>query len=227
MARTRNAQIHAVRRDAFVDVAARRITLDGYDALSIQGVIDEVGASKGAFYHYFGSKADLLEAIVEKMADGVELTWAEVLERPGLTARERLEGIFGATASYKNARRELSLGILEGWLSDRNAVLREKLRHMVVRRLTPAIMRILEQGIDDGEFTATDPEATAQVVVGLVVSTQDLASHLFVARQRDEVTLDHVLRVFGAYETALARILGLEPGRLSLTDPPTIRAWFA
>lgn len=227
MARTRNPETHAVRRDAFVDVAARRITLDGYDALSIQDVIDEVGASKGAFYHYFGSKADLLEAIVEKMADGVELTWADVLARPGLSARERLEGIFGATASYKNARRELSLAILEGWLSDRNAVLREKLRHMVVRRLTPAITRILQQGIDDGEFTATDAEATAQVVVGLVVSTQDLASHLFVARQRDEVTLDHVMRVFAAYEAALARILGIEPGRLSLTDPPTIRTWFA
>lgn len=227
MARTRNPAEHAIRRDVFVDVAARRITLDGYEALSIQDVIDEVGASKGAFYHYFGSKADLLEAIVEKMADGVEATWSDVLERPGLSARERLEGLFATTASYKNARRELSLAILEGWLSDRNAILREKLRHMVVRRLTPAIERILQQGIDAGEFTATDAEATAQVVVGLVVSTQDHASQLFVARQHDEVTLDHVLRMFAAYETALARILGLEPGRLSLTDPPTIRTWFA
>jgi len=227
MARTRNAQVHAVRRDAFVDVAARRITQDGYDALSIQDVIDEVGASKGAFYHYFGSKSDLLEAIVEKMADGVQATWAEVLERPGLSARERLEGIFAVTAQYKNARRELSLGILEGWLSDRNAVLREKLRELVVRRMTPALERILQQGVDEGEFTATDPEATARVAVGLVISTQDVATHLFVARQRGEISLDEVLRVFAAYEEALGRILGLAPGRLSLTDPPTIRMWFA
>ncbi|HET9853346.1 MAG TPA: TetR/AcrR family transcriptional regulator [Candidatus Limnocylindrales bacterium] len=227
MARTRNHEVHAVRRDAFVDAAARRITSAGYDALSLQDVIDDVGASKGAFYHYFGSKADLLEAIVDKMADGVEATWSEVLERPGLSARERLEGIFAHTAQYKNARRELALGILEGWLADGNAVLREKLRDLVARRLTPALERILRQGVEDGEFTTTDPEATARVAVGLVVSTQDVASRLFVARQRGEVSLDEVLRVFAAHEEALGRILGLAPGRLSLTDPPTIRMWFA
>jgi len=227
VARTRDPESHAVRRDAFVDVAARRMTVDGYEALSIQDVIDEVGASKGAFYHYFGSKSDLLEAIVERMADGVEASWGDVLDRPGLSARERLEGLFAVTAQYKSARRELSLGILEGWLSDRNAVLREKLRELVVRRMTPALEQILRQGVDEGEFTATDPEATARVAVGLVLSTQDVATHLFVARQRDEITLDEVLRVFAAYEEALGRILGLPPGRLSLTDPPTIRMWFA
>lgn len=227
MARTRNHATHAIRRDAFVDVAAGLIGAKGYEALSIQEVIDSVGASKGAFYHYFGSKADLLEAVVERMADGVEATWTEILERPGLSACERLEGLFATTAQYKNARRDLSLGILEGWLSDRNAILREKLRQMVVRRFTPAIERILRQGIADGEFTATDPAATAQVVVGVVVSTQDLASRLFVARQRDEMSFDDVARVFASYEEALGRILGVAPGRLSLTDPPTLRTWFA
>jgi len=227
MPRTRDPEVHAVRRDAFVDVAARLIGSKGYDALSIQEVIDEVGASKGAFYHYFGSKADLLEAVVERMADGVETAWADVLARPGLTATQRLEGIFATTAQYKNARRELSLGILEGWLSDQNALLRDKLRHMVVRRLTPVLKRITLEGAAAGEFTATDPVATARVVVGVVVSTQDLASRLFVARQRGEIALEEVERVFGAYEEALARILGLEPGRLSLTDPPTLRMWFA
>jgi AcrR family transcriptional regulator len=227
MPRTRNVETHAVRRDAFVDSAARLLQAKGYEALSIQDVIDDVGASKGAFYHYFGSKADLLEAVVERMADGVEHTWEEILERAGLSARERLEGIFAATAQYKNARRELALAILDGWLSDRNAVLREKLRLMVARRLAPAVERILVQGIEDGEFTATDATATAQVVVGVVVSTQDLAARLFVARQRGEIGLEDVMRVFASYEEALGRILGLEPGSLSLTDPPTLRAWFS
>jgi AcrR family transcriptional regulator len=227
MPRTRNPETHAVRRDAFVDSAARFIQLKGYEAFSIKDVIDDVGASKGAFYHYFGSKADLLEAIVERMADGVEASWSSVLEQPGLSAVERLEGIFAATAQYKNARRELALGILEGWLSDRNAILREKLRQLVARRLTPALGRILRQGAAEGEFTPRDPDATAEVLVGVVIATQDLASRLFVARQRGDVSLDAIERVFGAYDEALGRILGLEPGRLSLTDPPTIRMWFA
>jgi len=227
MARTRDPEVHAVRRDAFVDVAGRLIGAVGYDALSIQGVIGEVGASKGAFYHYFGSKADLLEAVVERMADGVEASWAEILDRPGMTAGDRLRELFAATAQYKNARRELALGVLEGWLSDQNAVLRDKLRELVTRRLTPALERIVRQGVAEGEFAATDPEATSRVLVGLITSVQDQAARLFVARLRDEVALEEVERFFAAYEEAIGRILGAEPGRLSLTDPPTIRAWFA
>lgn len=227
MARTRNPEIHAVRRDAFVDAAQRLMLAQGYESLSIQDVIDEVGASKGAFYHYFGSKSDLLEAIVERMADGVEGAWAEVLDRPGLTAAERLEGLFKAAAQYKSARKDLALALLEAWLSDRNTILRERLRELVARRMTPALERILQQGLDDGEFTATDADATARVVVALVQGTQDVASQLFVARQAKEIEYAEVERAFAAFTQGMERILGVKPGSLSLTDPPTMQRWFA
>lgn len=226
MARTRNPETHAVRRDAFIDVAQRLILSQGYESFSIQDVIDAVGASKGAFYHYFGSKADLLEALVERMADGVEHSWSEVLSRPGLSAAERLEGLFAVTAQYKNARKELALALLEAWLSDRNTILRERLRELVARRMTPALVTILQQGLDDGDFTAADPDATARVIVALIQGTQDQASHLFVARQAREIEYAEVERVFAAFTDALERILGLRPGSLSLTDPPTMQMWF-
>lgn len=227
MARTRNPETHAVRREAFVDSAARLIQLRGYEALSVQDVIDDVGASKGAFYHYFGSKADLLEAVVDRMADAVEATWADVLTRPGASALDQFAGIFAATAQYKNARRELALALLEAWLSDRNAILRERLRDMVTRRLTPVLERILRQGVAEGEFTTADPEGTARVIVTLILSNQDLASRLFVARQAGEISFEEVARSFAAFDAAIGRILGIQPGRLSLTDPPTLRLWFA
>ena len=64
-----NATVYAVRRDAFVDVAQRLIQAKGYQQMSIQDVLDELDASRGAFYHYFGSKADLLEAVVERLTE--------------------------------------------------------------------------------------------------------------------------------------------------------------
>ena len=226
MARTRNIETHAVRRDAFLDVAQRLIMSRGYDGFSIQDVLDETGASKGAFYHYFGAKSDLLEAIVERMAEAIQQRWDEIMARPGLSAIDRLEAIFASTAQYKNARRELSLALLEAWLSDRNTILREKLRQLVARRMTPVLERILRQGMDDGEFTATNAAGTADVIVALIVGIQDEAVRLFVARQRQEVEFDDVVAFFAAYSEAVDRILGLEPGRLSLTDPPTLRTWF-
>jgi AcrR family transcriptional regulator len=227
VARTLNPETHAVKRDAFIDVAQRLIQVHGYEAFSVQDVIDEVGASKGAFYHYFGSKADLLEAIVVRMADAIQATWEEVMQRPGLSAVQRFEAVFASTAQYKNARRELALALLEAWLSDRNLILREKLRQLVSQRMTPVLERILRQGIAEGEFTAKSAEGTADVIVAIIVGIQDEASRLFVLRQANKVSFEDVVRLFAAYTEALDRILGLEPGRLSLTDPPTLQLWFA
>ena len=61
MARTVNATVYAVRRDAFIDAAQRLIQAKGYEQMSIQDVLDELDASTGAFYHYFDSKAALLD----------------------------------------------------------------------------------------------------------------------------------------------------------------------
>ena len=226
MARTLDPEVHAVKRDAFVDAAQGIMATKGYEALSIQEVIDAVDASKGAFYHYFGAKSDLLEAVVERMAEGVARGWAPVMERPGLSAIERLEGVFATTAQYKNARRDLSLALLEAWLSDSNAILRERLRLMVGRRFTPVLERILRQGADSGELSVSDPEGTARVIVALILGSQEEAARLFVARQSNAVSFENVERHFAAFAEAFNRILGLEPGRLSLTDPPTMRLWF-
>jgi AcrR family transcriptional regulator len=227
MARTRNPASHAVRRDAFLDVAQRLILAKGYDGFSIQDVLDETEASKGAFYHYFGAKSDLLEAIVDRMADAVEAAWHAIMDAPGLTAIQRFEAVFATTARYKNERRDLTLAILEGWLSESNTVLRERLRELVARRLSPVLLRILRQGIADGDFTASNPEGTAHVIVALIQGSQEEASRLFVGRQRGEVTIEEVESLFAAFQEALDRILGLRPGRLSLVDPPTLRTWFA
>ena len=62
MARTVDTEAHAVRREAFVDVAQRLMQTKGYEQMSIQDVLDELDASRGAFYHYFDSKTALLEA---------------------------------------------------------------------------------------------------------------------------------------------------------------------
>ena len=225
MARTRNIETHAVRRDAFVDVAQRLIATKGYEAFSIQDVLDELAASKGAFYHYFGSKGDLLEAVVERMADAVEASWSGVMARTDLTAAQRLQAIFETSAQYKNARRDLSLAILEAWLSDNNAVTRDKLRAMVRSRVSTVLATIIREGVATGEFTASDPEGTANVVLALLLGGQEDAAELFLARQAGTVTFQAVERHFAAFSEALGRVLGL-PGSLWLTDPATLRLWF-
>jgi AcrR family transcriptional regulator len=226
MARTLDPEKHAVRRDAFVEVAQRLIQTKGYEQFSVQDILGELDASKGAFYHYFGSKLDLLEAVVDRMADAVEATWADPMTRPGLTAQQRLETVFALTAQWKNARRELVLAILDAWLSDHNAIVREKFRQLVARRMTPVLEAILRQGVADGDFTTSDPEGSAKVLVALIQGSQEWAGELFIARQDGRITYEDVERSFAAYSEAFERIVGLRHGSIRLVSQETLQLWF-
>jgi AcrR family transcriptional regulator len=226
MPRTVDAAVYAVRRDAFIDAAQRLIATRGYAQMSIQDVLDAAGASRGAFYHYFDSKEDLLQAVIARMADGALASLEPIVADPDLTAVRKFEGIFHGLAQFKAERKDLVLAMLDIWLSDQNAIVRERFRRSVLPRMRPLLARIIRQGVDEGRFTVSQPEESARVVVALIHGANETAVDLFVARQSGEVTVDDVQRRLSAYSEALERILGGSPGSLPLTDRATLELWY-
>lgn len=226
MARTLNVESHAVRRDAFLDAAQRLIQTRGYEQMSIGDILAELDASRGAFYHYFESKDALLDAVVERMADGATERLEPVLADPELTATAKLEALFGGMAQFKAERKELVLRILEVWMSDGNAIVREKMRRLVSARLVPWLERIVDQGITEGVFNSRYPDYLARILAALVQGMSDLAAELWMGRQQGSVTFEEVERTFAAYLEAFERIVGVRPGSLRFLDKPTLQLWF-
>jgi len=227
VARTVNPEKHAIRRDAFVDAALRLIQTKGYEQMSIQDVLDELGASRGAFYHYFDSKAALLDAAMERLLDTGTAIARGVAADPGVSATDKFSAVFTNIASWKNARRELMLKLLQIWLSDENAIVREKLRRGLIEHMTPVLAEIIRQGCQEGVFAVASAEDAARVVVALLSGTQEIAADLYLARIQNAVPLETVERTLTALATAYERILGAPPGSLRIADPETIRLWFA
>ncbi|WP_240979681.1 TetR/AcrR family transcriptional regulator [Streptomyces sp. HNM0574] len=72
--------------------AATRLFADrGYDRTSVQEIVEAAGVTKGALYHYFGSKDDLLHEI-----------YARLLRRQ----QERLDAVAAAGGSVERRVRE-------------------------------------------------------------------------------------------------------------------------
>jgi len=226
MARTVNATLYTVRRDAFLDVAQRLVQTKGYEAMSIQDVLNELEASKGAFYHYFDSKQALLEAVVERFADGALADLAPVLDDPKLPALRKLERFFAGIARRKAEHKDLMLAIIEVWNSDGNAIVREKLRRLTVSRMVPLLSAVIRQGIHEGVFRSASPDETATVFVSLMLGFQEVANDHFIARQAGTITFEVVRRSVASFTEAFERILGIPKGSLTLTDEATLHFWF-
>jgi AcrR family transcriptional regulator len=232
MPRTLDPAVHAVRRDAFVDAAQRLIQAKGYEQMSIQDILDEFGASRGAFYHYFDSKGDLLEAVVDHMSEAVLETLAPMLADPDLPAVAKLGGVFAGIARWKGERTELMLALIQTWMADDNAIVREKFRRGLVPRLAPVLASIIHQGRVEGTFQAEGPagaedeDAVARVAVSLIQGLNEAATDLFFARQAGSITFEEVERIVTAYSTAFERVLGLDPGSFPFVDRTILRQWF-
>lgn len=226
MARTLDPEAHALRRDAFVDAALQLIQTKGYEVMSIQDVLAALNSSRGAFYHYFDSKTALLEAVVERMVDIVADGMEPIAADSELSAPEKLHLVFAGIGQWKNARRDLLQHLVEIWLSDENAIVRERLRQRVITRFTPFLTSILEEGNAEGTITAEPAGPVAVVLVSMILGANETVTRLYVANHAGDVPLDQVMDTVDAFARAFERVLGLPAGSWPMLDPALLRQWF-
>jgi AcrR family transcriptional regulator len=227
MPRTLNPTVHAVRRDAFLDAAERLIRTRGYELMSVQDVLDEVGASKGAFYHYFASKEALLEAVVERMTDTAMAVVQPIAADPDLPAAEKLQAVFSVAGRWKTERSDLLLALIRSWYSAENDLVRLRVARAGAARLTPLLAGIIRQGAADGAFDPTSPDHTAAILMALFTGSGDAIGQLVLDRQEGRIAFEDAERHIAAFGEAMERILGLPAGSFVLVDPPSLHVWFA
>jgi AcrR family transcriptional regulator len=210
-----------------MDAAEQLFRTKGYADTSIQDVLDRVGTSRGAFYHYFRSKGDLLEAVVDRMVALVAGLAAPIVDDPDLDAPAKLHTMFRSIVGWKLDRPDLMHAMLDAWVSDENAVMREHYRRRAAAVLVPLLARIVDQGIREGTFRGTSPETTARAMVFVMFGFQDETTQLLLAARRGEVTFDEVWPVLASFPSMIDHVAGAPAGTFPFVEPETLRHWFA
>lgn len=226
MARTVDAAAHAARRDEILDAAQKLVVTRGYERMSIQDLLGELGISKGALYHYYGSKQDLLAGIVDRTADQVRARLAPIADDPELSARDRIVRIFHALVEWKTLHRDELVALLRVWNSDGNALMRQRTRGGITHRLAPLFERVIEDGVADGTFTLPTPAGSGHVLLSLVQDLNERLGELFFEYESGDADLNGVEQTVTAYTSAVERLLGITAGSVTLIDLPTLYTWF-
>jgi AcrR family transcriptional regulator len=217
---------YAARRKQILDVAQRLVMeTKGYEGMAIQDVLDELGISKGAFYHYFDSKAALLEALIERLAEEALPMFIQLVEAPGLTALDKLQRFFELSGRWKTARKDYLMALLRSWYADENALLRVKLRTAYPQRVSPLLTALIDQGIREGTLSTPRPEQAAAVVLSLIAELGDAFAQLLLQPSAKGRSLEEMECLTAAYTDAVEHVLGAPAGSLTLVDRETIQVW--
>ena len=228
MARILREEEHTAKRNEILDAALQLVYSKGYEKMTIQDILDQLKISKGAFYHYFESKAAVLQALIERMVvEQMEPLLLSIVQDPHLTALEKLQGYFDTAVSWKTAKKDLMLQLTKVWYSDENALARQKMMGLMVKHVTPLFMQIIHQGTQEGVFTTPYPEYAGQVIINLVQPLGDTFAQMLLSEAAEH---NHALQkanvLVAAYNDAVERILGAPKGSIHLMDTEALKEWF-
>jgi AcrR family transcriptional regulator len=158
-----------VRRQEIIAAARQLFQAKTYQNTSMNDVMEQLGIAKGTIYHYFKSKEELLEAVVENIvAEDLPAKQRVALETPG-SALDKLRAL-----------------ILAGNMADENEVILEHLHDpanvgMHARLLSEAFSQqaplyadLIRQGCEEGVFQTEYPLECAEFILAAVQFLTDV-----------------------------------------------------
>lgn len=146
-----------------LDTATRLFVQKGYERTSIQDIINNLGGlSKGAIYHHFKSKEEILIAVTNKMTEVSNKMLFKIRNAPNMTGKEKLkklledslnrpvhDEIFSAAPNIKSSPALVSSILMES-----------------VETVAPEyVLPIIKQGIEDGSIQTEYPEELAELIM--------------------------------------------------------------
>lgn len=146
-----------------LDVAFRLFMEKGYERTSIQDIINNLGGlSKGAIYHHFKSKEDILVAVTDRMTAESNQMLASIRDCSDITGKEKLKRIFKESICRPV---QDDIFTVAPNLSNNPRLIFSIFRETVDEAAPNYILPIIEQGIADGSIQTDYPAELAELII--------------------------------------------------------------
>ena len=147
-------------RERILDAAQELFTEQGYEHTSIQNILDKLqNLSKGAIYHHFKSKQDILEALGERDFSQTQQFSAQITNNTELSAIEKLRAIL-----RENLENSAHIAINQGLIPQLEDPMQLAQNFNFWQNdLTSIFETIIREGNSDGTISCPQPHETASV----------------------------------------------------------------
>lgn len=193
------------KRNEILKKALQLFMEQGYEETTITHVMQASQISKGALYHYFQSKEEILQAVLEYLLQADYERIKPLLENPGLSALEKLQGLFGPKVGVAQEVHQV-----EQYFQGRaKSLFHYRLQEQSFVQTARVLAQVLHQGIAEQVFTTAYPEEMAAFVVASIQS-------VLVGTQAQK---QHLPRQVSALVALMEQCFGTAPGGLQFVQP--------
>lgn len=134
----------------------------GYEKTTLSVIIEELGISKGAFYHYFQSKEECADAAIAAYVSR-SVPVLQGMDDAGECASVRLQRAIlnGILLFHQDAGQDTFMNQPE------NAVFHQKIMIAFTKYLSPFYSSLIQEGLKNHEFETAFPLETAEMLLTL------------------------------------------------------------
>lgn len=157
------------RKNEILDVSEKLFLLKGYEKCTVNDIIKEVSIAKGTFYYYFKSKKEVMDAIVERYIDTVISRVSEVINNDGKSPEEKL--LFAFMAMKMN--NQVGNYLIDEMHKVENALLHQKTLNQMITAMAPALVKIIEEGIEKKVWSCRYPLQYMQIFLASSLTLTD------------------------------------------------------
>lgn len=158
-------------REKLIATAAAIFGRRGYQATSVDHILEAAGVSPSNFYYHFKSKETLAYEVLERTFDELRKELGPIFMNRRLSAPEKLQHLhrlFVKKMEENGCRGGCPLGNLAQELSDSHPGFRQRLAEFFEECMA-GIAEIVAQGVREGAFRRdTDPRATSYLLFGSI-----------------------------------------------------------
>ena len=197
----RTAKPAPQRRAEILDTAQRLFITRGYQSTSVEDILTQIGIAKGTLYYHFSSKEEILRALIARIADGIAERAGAIAAGPEPAVRKFLAIMSAARVD------EPELALAEELHAPNNAEFHVLTIVETVRRLTPILTGVVEQGVAEGVFSTEHPRETIEIL--LTSAGMLLDAGIFTGEEAE------IPRRAAGIARAAEALLGCEPGALT------------
>ena len=190
------------RKNEILDVAEQLFAEKGFDNASTNDIIKRIGIARGTLYHHFGSKEEILDALVERMTREAIARSKAVISDESRPLLDRLAGAIIALDISDGAGPEVFIQIHK----PQNALLHQKMQERLISGVVPLISELIREGNETGLFDSKYPDEAAEMIIIYSNTAFDALAGLTEEQlmRKSQAFIFHTERILGAEEGALA-----------------------
>lgn len=199
-----------------LDTAHVMFSDKGYDKTSVNDIIHKLSISKGAFYHYFKSKDEILDEIIMDYTTEVVDMLYEIVYDSSLNGLEKYKKMFSETQAHRkqNAEKYSFLSLL--LLKQGNLLFRHRYTEKILELTKQPLVIILRQGVKERLFVINDPEETAELIIRFGNIYRTKIALLTLSLKNNPNNLLKIQNIIEFMQDTVERLLGLDAGTLDI-----------